>query len=250
MTPTHSTRKSFALLAVLGLALAASGCAEEREPINRVQPYALKKSDFVGKKLLDPSDDPEFYLRTTLTDVGYGAYGYMFSSTFAQPVARLKWVVEEDYLLGRLTYERIPGTDGRGTVRPSDGTIAVRFKILKHFDIKRAYNATTGEQLNIIDENTTDRPWYEREHFRVDWSQNLVTDSYDFDLLGFLGVIGGVKYSSHPYYVNDPTHPDAPVFDFSEGYFDVTTKAFAKPEHVSFPRYGIFNMPADRKSVV
>lgn len=244
MTPTQSKRKSLALLAVLGLALVASGCAEEREPINRVQPYALKKSDFVGNKLLDPSDDPEFYLHTTLTDVGYGAYGGLFTSTYSQPVARIKWVIEENYLLGRLTYERVAGTDGKGTVKPSDGKIAVRFKILKHFDIKRAYNSTTGEELNIIDENTTDRPWYEREHFRVDWSQNLVTDSYEFDLLGILGIFGGVKYTAHPYYINDPTHPDAPVFELDEGYFDVTTKAFAAAETFDMRHWGLTGLPA------
>jgi hypothetical protein len=228
---------------MLGLALAASGCAEEREPINRVQPYALKKSDYVGNKLLDPSDDPEFYLHTTLTDVGYGAHGGMFTSTYTQPVARIKWVIEEDYLLGRLTYERVPGTDGKGTVKPSDGKIAVRFRILKHFDIKRAYNSTTGEELNIIDENSTDRPWYEREHFRVDWSQNLVTDSYEFDLLKLLGTFSGYTYTAHPYFINDPTHPDGPVFEMDQGYFDVTTKAFASPNTVSFPHWGIYNFP-------
>jgi len=42
-------------LAILG------GCAEEREPISRVQPNALKKDFFVGAMLQDPSDDPEFY---------------------------------------------------------------------------------------------------------------------------------------------------------------------------------------------
>ena len=33
------------------------GCAEERAPIDRVQPYALDKS-FVGESYTDTSDDP------------------------------------------------------------------------------------------------------------------------------------------------------------------------------------------------
>ncbi len=37
------------------------------------------------------------------------------------------------------------------------------FPIKAHFDIKRDYNAATGEQTNVIVENTTDRPWYDRE---------------------------------------------------------------------------------------
>ena len=48
------------------------------------------------------------------------------------------------------------------------------FKILSHFDVKREYNAGTGEQTNVISENTTDRPWYDRDYMRVDWSVNLV----------------------------------------------------------------------------
>ena len=51
------------------------------------------------------------------------------------------------------------------------------FNITSHFDISRDYNPQTGEELNIIVENTTDRPWYQREYFRVDWSKNLVTDA-------------------------------------------------------------------------
>ena len=54
-------------LALLSLVVVAFGCAEERAPINRVQPNALAKSFFVGD-LADPGDDPEFYMRTTVVD--------------------------------------------------------------------------------------------------------------------------------------------------------------------------------------
>src|SRR5690606_26188747 len=139
------SRSSLGLLGAVFLAVLTGGCAEEREPINRVQPYALKKSYFVGENLLDGSDDPEFYFNTTIIDVGYGAYGGIFTSTYAQPVARIKWVIDEDSLIGRLTYERIEGSDGKGGARdPDDGIVAIRFRIKKHFDIKRAYNPTTG----------------------------------------------------------------------------------------------------------
>ena len=39
--------------------------------------------------------------------------------------------------------------------------------------IIRDYNATTGEETNVIRE-TTERPWYDREFIRVDSSNNLV----------------------------------------------------------------------------
>jgi len=100
-------------LAALASSAAVSGCAEERPPINRVQPYALEKTWFVGEDLISPIDDPEFWHQATLVDVGYGAaQDGLFTSTYAQPMSRLKWEVTEDLLIGRIAYERIDGTDG------------------------------------------------------------------------------------------------------------------------------------------
>jgi hypothetical protein len=225
-----------------------SACAEEREPINRVQPYALKKSDFVGKDLQGAQDDPEFWTQATLIDVGYGAaQDGLFTSTYAQPVSRIKWQVTEDMLLGRIAYERIDDSDGKGLGGPvQDGVIAVAFAIESHFDIMNDYNSATGEKLNVVSENSSDRPWYEREHFRVDFSKNLATDSYDFDTLSMLGVYGGITYEPMAYDITDPEDPNAPVFDLQNGYFDVTNRAFARPQMVDLSHlgWGIASFPA------
>ncbi len=61
------------LLTLGALGTAVGGCAQEREPINRVQPNAIKKSFFQGDNLQDTSDDPEFWAQAMITDVGYGA---------------------------------------------------------------------------------------------------------------------------------------------------------------------------------
>ena len=61
------------LLSSLVLTGLLSGCAEEQPPIDRVQPYALAKSHFVGEDLVATDDDPEFWTQATLIDVGYGA---------------------------------------------------------------------------------------------------------------------------------------------------------------------------------
>ena len=45
------------------------------------------------------------------------------------------------------------------------------FRIEKHFDIRRAYNPSTGEEYNVIEENAIDQPWYSRGYMRVDWSR-------------------------------------------------------------------------------
>lgn len=229
------------LLGAIGLAAGSTaGCAEERPAIMRVQPNALAKSFFVGMDLQGSQDDPEFYFQTTLIDVGYGAQqDGLFTSTYAQPMSRIKWQVTEDLLIARITYERIENSDGKGAGPASDdGVIAAIYPILGHFDIRRDYNPQTGEESNIIVENSSDRPWNLRQYFRVDWSQNLATDSYDFDTLSLVGVYGGIKYEPVAYYINDPKDPNAPHFDPDEGYFDVTNKAFATPGLIDLSSFG------------
>jgi len=230
------------LLGSLGLAVGStSGCAEERAPINRVQPNALAKSFFVGANLQSPEDDPEFWTRAMVVDVGYGAgQDGLFSASYGQAeMTRIKWQITEDLLIGRITYERIEDSDGKGAGPTStDGVVAVAFRITSHFDIRRDYNPTTGEESNIIVENASDRAWNEREYMRVDFSSNLNTDSYDFDTLSLIGIFGGVTYEPLAYYVNDPNDADAPHFDPGSGYFDITTKSFAKPELIDLKKLG------------
>jgi hypothetical protein len=210
-------------------AVASWGCATERPPINRVQPNALEKSFFVGEDLQDPSDDPEFYTAATVIDMPYGSQHGLFSG-LTGGLARIKWEISEDVLLARRTYEHIEDVDGRGARTTNDGLVVAAFAIDSHFDIKRGYNPSTGEELNVIEENTTDSPWYERKFMRVDWSQNLISSSLDWDPLAFDSMLGP-NYEVEPlaYYVEDPNHPDAPVFDAEAGYFDITNKVFVTP---------------------
>lgn len=230
------------ILATLALASTAlvGGCAEERAPINRVQANALEKRFFVGA-LATPDDDPEFYMRVTVTDVdsGAGSDG-LFTNSDAQPTMRIRWEVTQDLLIARLTYERIENTDGKGARRTPDGQAVAAYAIESHFDIKRSYNEQTGEELNVVVENDTDRPWYTREYFRVDWSRNLITTAYELDTLSQLGIYYGVELEPIAYYVNDPAHPDTPVFDPKRGYFDVTHKVWAKPQIIRDDVWGDF----------
>ncbi|HVR63258.1 MAG TPA: zinc-dependent metalloprotease [Polyangia bacterium] len=235
------------VVAPLAAALILGSCAEERPPINRVQAEALAKSFFVGPDLTSTADDPEFYKRGTVVDVDYGAaQDGLFTASYAQPMARVRWEITENTLNARLSYERISGTDGKGNqyngVQPkatNDGQVVASYKIESHFDIKREYNPQTGEELNVIGENTTDRPWYERAYFRVDWSQNLITTAYDYDTLSQIGIYGAVKYEPFAYTVLDPQSPDAPHFVPEEGYFDVTNKTYATPETLDLAAFGL-----------
>ena len=257
-----SYRSYLAVSALAVLVAAAQGCADERPPINRVQLGAMPKSFFIGEKLDDASDDPEFYFRTTVADVSAGAgSGSLFTSSDSQPTVRIRWEITETKLVGRLAYELINNTDAKGT-NPSaprddepragaagtkaparattDGQIVASFDIVKHFDVRRDYNPSTGEEDNTIGENDTDRPWNQRQYIRVDFSQNLVTDAYDLDAASQLGLYGGVKWDPTAYQLSDPNSPDAPVIDLEAGYFDVTNKAFAAPQMIHDPEWGDF----------
>ncbi|MBI5500351.1 MAG: hypothetical protein HY907_08915 [Deltaproteobacteria bacterium] len=233
------TRKTW-WTTIAALALITIGCADERDAVDRVQPFALDKTFFVGADFQDASDDPEFWTQATIIDVGYGAtQDGVFTSTWVQPVARIRWQITEDLLLGRLAYERIDNADGKGAGRPvQDGVVVVAYPIESHFDIVRQYNPTTGEQINVLEENSWDRPWNERQYMRVDWSHNMNTDSYDFDMLSMLGILGGYEFTPIDYDITDPDDPNAPVFDLEHGYFDVTNKAFAQPQVIDISSFG------------
>jgi len=245
------------VVGAIGSSTGAVGCAAERDPINRVQANAIPKSFFIGEKFDDTSDDPEFYARTMVIDVPYGESGAswgLFTNTI-NTLTKIKWSIEEHNLIGRVSFERIPGTDGKGLppkkdperdpskpLAQNDGIVVYNFRIISHFDIRRSYNPQTGEELNVIEENVSDRIWKDREYIRVDFSQNLVTTAYEFDTMSLLGLYGGVKYSPMAFDVRNPNDENAPVYDIQNGYFDVTNKVFAEPQMLSFG--GGFRFPA------
>ncbi len=230
--------------ALAALALVA-GCAQEQAPIVRVQPNYYDKSFFVGKDYKGIQDDPEFYSQATLVDVGYGAgQDGLFTSTYAQPLTRVKWQVTQDLLIARLAYERVKDSDGKGIGKATnDGIVVAAYPIQSHFDVRRQYNPSTGEQMNVIEENSVDRPWFERQFMRVDWSKNLSTDNYELDTLSQMGLYGGISYEPLAYSVNDPNDEDAPHMDIEGGYLDVTNKAFARPQMITLEAWG-FTFPA------
>ena len=214
------------LLALTALTL-LSACAEEREAIDRVQPNALEKSRFVD----------EWYYQRTVVDVP-AATGFTFvGGTDFNGLTKISWDIQEDFLYARRSTELLRGADTKEAEGDLyRGEVVAAFRIESHFDIIKAYNSTTGEELNILEENTRDRPWYERDYIRVDWSQNLV-HNYDLDF-------EAASVESVAYYVQevDPltgkAHPDAPYFDDAGRYFDVTNKLFARAGTAELEGYG------------
>lgn len=215
-----------ALLALAGL----TGCNDPGDPINRVQANVVEKDTFEG----------EWYYLQTVIDTPYDK-GYTFVGEQGS-LEKITWEIQEDFLIARRSYQHIENAEQDGIAEDNLRGVAVAmYRISSHFDIRRAYNTVTGEEQNVIMENNTDRPWYEREFMRVDWSQNLITNN-DFLLLAKL--FNGVQMEPVSYFVQDldKEHPHAPKFEGPEGsdevnYIDLVSKMFVRPESVMIPGY-------------
>ncbi len=227
-----SARRALALgctlAALVGLTV-VPGCGDPQPSVNRVQPNALEKALFAG----------EWYMQQTVIDTPYSV-GFTFVGEQGS-LERIRWEIQENYLVARRSYQFIANSEPTGIGGRGDesGAAIAMFRIQSHFDIRRDYNTTTGEELNVIQENSTDRPWYERRFMRVDWSTNLISET---DLFALHRVIDGVTAEPVAYYVQDPTDPNRPQFvhgaDGAVNYIDIVNQLFVRPESVHLDGFG------------
>ncbi len=179
----RNMRRLLNTLAVLGaFSIFVGGCGDQQPPINRVGVNVIEKSALNGT----------WYMHQTIIDMEYegaplgfvganagdGTGGFLGFS-----IPRIRWVIDEDFLYAYRDYELVADPDDpfayRGDEDPDYlGQPVAAFRIDSHFDIRRTYNSVTGEEQNVVVENTTDRHWYERQFMRVDWSQNLVAPAF------------------------------------------------------------------------
>ena len=172
--------------ALVAAAVSAAGCAQSVGDIDRTQPDLIAKEHF---------ENGQWFIRETVVDVPPTSPAAFIGE--AGDLETVVWDIQQDWLVGYRAYEKVPGLDGQAAselARPSSqpatpgigdganpdlykGNPVVAYRINAHVDIQRGYNARTGEQNNIISENTSDRPWRERDYIRVDWSANEV-DSF------------------------------------------------------------------------
>ncbi len=178
MLNTHLTQNPLAgatmtirrLLPLLALAAFGSACGEAID-INRVAPNVVDKSVFTG----------EWYARATVVDKQFGTYDAFVGVEGG--MERIKWEITEARLIAYRSYEKVPGTDPSN---PGEQNIIAMFPIQSHFDIRRQYNPTNGVETNVIEENTIDRPWWERQYIRVNWAQQEA-DTWDIGGQSFVG---------------------------------------------------------------
>jgi len=178
-----------------GLVALSASCAQDVGDINRVQPNYTSKNVFNGI----------WYFRQTVTQVPYENSAMLFEGIGGE-MEKIRWEVTEKALIAYRTYEFIPGANGAGAKEASyDGQPVAAWPIQSHFDVQRGYNPATGEVTNVISENSSDRPWYERDYVRVDWSTNLINNTSSIDTF-----MQYVSASSANYYIpeNETDNPD------------------------------------------
>ena len=242
------------------IVLFAVGCAQSNGDVVRVQPNVVRKADLL---------DGQWFFRNTVTWTP-------FNTQFTYPgqtgnMEKLVWEIQEGFLVGYRSYaytvgaeaivdatSKISGTtakycDADGKCVGGQkyyGSPVVAFPVVSHFDIQRGYNASTGEQTNVVSENTSDRFWNQREYIRVNWSQNVLNKGSGLNWGTVQNPASGVT-NSNWIQPNEPgTDPyDWPTFEYKKNadgkdalaYFDVTGRYMAMPDTVYYEGYG--NIP-------
>ncbi|MCP4501415.1 MAG: hypothetical protein GY822_15760 [Deltaproteobacteria bacterium] len=227
---TRTSRIAIALSA-LALSLGAmTGCITRNDDINRVTGEYFPKSYF--------DDDTSWYLRNSIVDTPPSTSG-AFTPTIGDGhwlvVERFKWQITEDLLIASRDWESVPGTEeqnwegGEDTFR---GNIVAAFPIT-HFDIQRNYDPLSGEEGNVISENTADRYWYERDYIRVDWASDIMHAS---SIPGFGGsFLEAGEQAGNYVQSNDPADPKR--IRVEEDYLEITVRKTMGLDHYTLFGY-------------
>lgn len=205
-------------LSTVAVAL-AFGCAPSVQTIDRTQPNAIHKDQFRGL----------WYYKATIVDSDPGADAV---DGYASGLDKIRWEITQGLLIGYRSYEFVPYAEGlTDDGRDFFGAPVVAYAITSHFDVRRDYSATTGVENNVLVENMTDRPWFEREYIRVDWTQNLVGGPTQIwtgwsaypDAFFSATAISGYYNQGH-----QETNPHRPTF--TKNYFDITNQFHVEPD--------------------
>jgi hypothetical protein len=216
---------SSTLAVMLGAFSVAAGCAG-KDDVDRTQPDKIDKAIF-----LNPDGSAKkFFYRWTITDVP-PTNGWAFEGIQGS-MEKISFKIQEDQLIGYRAYDYAPGTENpiTGGTNNTDAPI-VAFKIKSHFDVKRDYNPGTGEQTNVINENTTDRDWSARQFMRVDWSTDrLANPLMDLTLApSDSGLPSAANVGTNSISEVDITNPGRAIF--TKDYLDVTVQTQATPDY-------------------
>ncbi|MFO0747009.1 MAG: zinc-dependent metalloprotease [Myxococcota bacterium] len=203
-----------------------TSCVDDVGLVDRTSPYKLDKKMFEGVWM---------YTITTV-DVPYSSAVSFSGETPFGTARKIIFDIQEDWLIAYPVVETIDGSEKdwkKNSIRkywdPKHrdefvemyvGPPVARWPIESHFDVNRAYNTYNGAQSNEVVENTSDRPWYQRDYIRVSWArQGLQNFMYDL-----------MKGDSNSYFVGEekPGNPDEFLVDSNGGYFDYVIRTQAE----------------------
>ncbi len=228
------TWKRSALLATLLAAAAAGGCAQDIGDIDRTSPDKILKSDLTSGT---------WWMSQKVTHVDSVSSDEYFEGLMSD-MDKVRFVAEENYLIAYRAYPDLAGSDdttknfyGEDSYEELyggnyTGTIKAVYPISSHFDVQRTYDPSTGEQSNVIVENSSDRNWWERDYMRVDWSSNAIIN-FEWRLYYGLAPTIMLSYSHNDEMSEDGSDPNAPYFERNEEgiltYFDTPATYIAQP---------------------
>ena len=242
-----------ALLAVLaGVSVLFGACAEPDE-IDRTQPDLLDKSMFEG----------EWYFQQTMVRAPFATV--RFFRGYETSTARGVFEIEEDNLILYRTYEFVQGVEAQGLKSDSDtplldddgnpityeieledgstrtaeryvyrSTPLARFAIKGHYDVRKQYNALTGEESNVTVEDSSEKYWWQRRFIRVDFGINSAFNASmftDWNTGGGALFEGEEAAETHAFRVED-----------DGSYFDYVNVHFFPPTQIYFPGFGYVPM--------
>ena len=224
VTPVNRRWRSLTLATLLVATVGLPSCVEDVGLINRTSP------DFIDKTALE---GVWMYSQVTV-DVPYStAVSFTGESNFFADNFKILFDVREDGLIAYPVVEKVDGTEkGWKTVPlrkywdPDNrdqfvdmyvGNPIAIWPITSHFDLNQAYNSYNGAQSNELVENTTDRPWYERDYIRVNWAGQTMQPFF-YELMGGQGPFS--------YFVGDDKvgEADAVTVDGPGGYLDYVVR--------------------------
>src|SRR5215471_18041587 len=236
MTRSRSSRLNALCLALAAISAAGAvtvgGCTGQGD-IDRTQPDKIDKSIFYDAATGQPK---VWYYRETHVDVPLES-NWSFEGTQNQ-MEKVRFLITEKNLIGYRAYDYVPGSQNDFTSGISNNdTPILMYPITSHFDVKREYNAGTGEQTNVISENTTDRPWDQRQYMRVDWSNNQVdANAVTYDpLTGMPTQKSMLSWLVSEADVTRPDFADRPIF--TGDYIDFATQVSILPDLLACSGY-------------
>lgn len=195
MMPTHFIHLVAAVLTVVAI-----GCTKGGPTANRVQPNLVDKEILQGEwwvtqTVIDADADA-----TGPTWTGDAGWDLSLDKGQSGSLGRIRWVIDEKFLFAFRSYEIVDGANPDGDDSNFRGQPLAAFEVIDHVDVRPQYNEITGETTNVIEENTSDRRWHERQYMRVDWSENHVKS---FFFPAELSALGGWTIEPGGFFIQD-----------------------------------------------